>query len=1053
MGRTGRFGRALVAGSLLTSLYAAPALAADVDPPVIYLDQLSPAAVLGGASVTVSATAYDETALAAADVQVDGGPWLPMQAVDGAFDSTFEEATAAVTAPLAVGSYEVCVRATDAAANASDGFDCGTLTVSPPPPDPLPIAQAMAAGTVTVTGASWVAIPVGVTTAQARSSGLGGFPLAGSSFGILSTGDVADVALPGEFASTDVGGANVRGDTDLDVTILKIDLTIPPAANCLAFGFRFLSEEYPDFVGTPYNDAFVAEIDGSTWTTAGSTISAPNNIAFDGSGDVVSINLTGLGEMTPAAGAGTAFDGTAGAGDPSGGATGILGAAVAVTPGAHSLYLSLFDQGDRILDSAVFVDNIRSLTVADPVVGCGSGAVLAPVVTTHPLGQTVAAGATATFTAASTPAAPVQWQVLAPGGSWTNIAGATSTTLSFTAQLADDQKQYQAIFSNAAGDATTNAATLTVAETLNSLTVSKTGTGAGTVTSSPAGIACGATCEASFSSTATVTLTAAASAGSSFSGWSGSGCSGTGTCVVAMSEARIVTASFADLPPIATLTASASPTKAATLTYTLTFNEPVTGLAAGDFGVTGTATGCTVDAPSGSGTAYTVTVSGCSEGTVVLSLSAGSVQDALATAGPPAPATAATVTIDRTGPGVSAVGLAPSTVAAAGTVTVTATATDPSGVAGAEVSVDGGAFVPMSSGDGAFGGTSEGLTASIAAPASPGSYQVCVRATDVPGTTTATPSCATLTVLATHLLTVSRAGTGAGTITSSPAGITCGATCAASFVAGTTVTLTAFPTGGATFDGWTGAGCSGTGTCVIVLNAAESVTGTFTASTDTTPPTATAPTLTPRTNVPLSGSALPVIVGWTGTDTGGSGIAGFELSRSTDGGATWTPPQAVAGGSITTTVPTGGTVRFRVRAVDVANNTGSWATSPVLTPRLVQQTSSAITYKGTWSKQSSSKYSGGSVRYATKAGASATYKVTGRSIALVTTKSPKRGKVKVYVNGALAATIDLRSTSTTYRVVAWQRTFSTSATRTIKLVVVGTSGRPRVDLDAFGRIQ
>ena len=38
---------------------------------------------------------------------------------------------------------------------------------------------------------------------------------------------------------------------------------------------------------------------------------------------------------------------------------------------------------------------------------------------------------------------------------------------------------------------------------------------------------------------------------------------------------------------------------------------------------------------------------------------------------------------------------------------------------------------------------------------------------------------------------------------------------------------------------------------------------------------------------------------------------------------------------------------------------------------------------------------------------------------------------------------------TTYRAVAWQRTWSTSATRTIRLVVVGTSGRPRVDLDAF----
>ena len=80
------------------------------------------------------------------------------------------------------------------------------------------------------------------------------------------------------------------------------------------------------------------------------------------------------------------------------------------------------------------------------------------------------------------------------------------------------------------------------------VTVSKAGTGAGTVASAPAGIACGATCAARFDETATVTLTATAAAGSAFTGWSGSGCSGTGQCVVTTSEARAVTASFGAIP-------------------------------------------------------------------------------------------------------------------------------------------------------------------------------------------------------------------------------------------------------------------------------------------------------------------------------------------------------------------------------------------------------------------------------------------------------------------------------------------------------------------------
>ena len=87
----------------------------------------------------------------------------------------------------------------------------------------------------------------------------------------------------------------------------------------------------------------------------------------------------------------------------------------------------------------------------------------APVVTTNPVNTTVCDGATATFTAAATssPAATVQWQV-SSGGPFTNIPGATSTTLMFTATTADNGKQYRAVFTNACGSTNTTAATLTV---------------------------------------------------------------------------------------------------------------------------------------------------------------------------------------------------------------------------------------------------------------------------------------------------------------------------------------------------------------------------------------------------------------------------------------------------------------------------------------------------------------------------------------------------------------------------------------------------------------
>lgn len=237
------------------------------------------------------------------------------------------------------------------------------------------------------------------------------------------------------------------------------------------------------------------------------------------------------------------------------------------------------------------------------------------------------------------------------------------------------------------------------------LVITSAGTGGGSVTSTPDGISCGASCAADFGVETVVTLSASPDMSSTFTGWSGA-CSGTGTCTVTMDAAKSVTARF-DL-----------------VQYALAVSK------------TGAGAGAVVSSPSG------------------------------ITCGATCGASFVTGAV----------------------VSLTATA-------------DGGSVFTGWSG-------------------------ACVGTGTCVVTMTSAKSVAANFDVVHDGLNVAKAGTGSGTVTSSPAGISCGSTCAASLAAGTLVTLTASPDGTSTFAGWSGA-CSGTGTCTVTMDAAKSVTASF----------------------------------------------------------------------------------------------------------------------------------------------------------------------------------------------------------------------------------
>lgn len=322
----------------------------------------------------------------------------------------------------------------------------------------------------------------------------------------------------------------------------------------------------------------------------------------------------------------------------------------------------------------------------------------------------------------------------------------------------------------------------------HSLVVSRTGTGVGTVTSAPAGIDCGADCSESFAPGTEVTLTAAPATGSTFGGWSGA-CSGMGTCRLIVASPLMATATFTRLQ------------------HTLT----VTKLGAGSGTITSAPPGITCG-------------SDCAE-----AFDVGAVVTLTAT-----PAMGS----QFTGWSGACTGLDPCVVTMSGAVDVSATfAVDRSTVAVNRTGTGSGRVVSSPPGidcgadcEEPFDhGTIVTLTATPAVGASFDGWSGGGCAGTGPCTFTVTGQTAITAsfTMGANALTVLLAGTGAGTVVSAPPGITCGADCTENFTYGTRVTLTAAAATGSTFSGWSGGGCSGTGTCTLDVTQPTSVTAVF----------------------------------------------------------------------------------------------------------------------------------------------------------------------------------------------------------------------------------
>ncbi len=195
--------------------------------------------------------------------------------------------------------------------------------------------------------------------------------------------------------------------------------------------------------------------------------------------------------------------------------------------------------------------------------------------------------------------------------------------------------------------------------------------------------------------------------------------------------------------------------------------------------------------------------------------------------------------------------------------------------------------------------------------------------------------------------------------------------------------------------------------------------------------------------------SVPVRVSWSGYDHG-TGISAYRVQQSTDGNPWSWVTSSTTGTSVVRRLAPGHLYRFRAAAVDRAGNRGGWDWGPSFHLDAYQETSGAIAYSSGW--QLGGYYPslgyGGRMKYTRLRGATARMSFTGRAVAWVSWREPGSGSASVLVSGARTTTVNLYQATSFPRRVVYARWWPSSSGHSLTIQGLGTSGHPRVDVDA-----
>jgi hypothetical protein len=191
------------------------------------------------------------------------------------------------------------------------------------------------------------------------------------------------------------------------------------------------------------------------------------------------------------------------------------------------------------------------------------------------------------------------------------------------------------------------------------------------------------------------------------------------------------------------------------------------------------------------------------------------------------------------------------------------------------------------------------------------------------------------------------------------------------------------------------------------------------------------------------GATVPIVVTWNGTDAL-SGIQSFSLEVSQDGGA-FTPVATTPAKKVTTNVAPGHGYQFRVRATDVAGNVSGSTAGPAFTLTAYQETAGSVAYSSGWTSQALAGSYGGTVKYATQLGKTATFSFTGTQVAWISTQDSGRGTADVSLDGHAARSVDTNKPAQKTALIVYVKSSGSGA----HSLLITLTAAARVDVDGF----